>query len=343
MKYSKDLVSSLTITALFNTVIALVLNFMVIKEERFRDVFVISQFTGLSICFFVNLGMTISAQKLKKWMAGCIAAGLIAGVIVGGLLSWGFISSFHGLSAGYYYKHVFSSIAVFGVVFGVPIIFFFNAREKLIESQKKIQNEKIKRLTMEKEAAMITLRLLQAQIEPHFLFNTLSNVISLFDIDAQKAKQMLIDVNEYLRISLARTRQEMVTLSQELDLVRQYLDIFKIRMGKRLSYEINDKTGRTDLLFPPLIVQPLVENAIKYGLEPNVAGGKISIDCWIENNMLDIEISDTGKGLDDNANIAGIGINNVSQRLESIYGQKAGLTLTQNHPSGARATIRVPL
>lgn len=343
MKLSKDIGSSLAITAVFNTAIALVLNFMVIKEPRFWEVFVISQFTGLSICLSVQIGMFISDEKLKKWMGGCIAGGLIVGVIVGGLLSLGFSSIFYGLDLGYYYKHVFSYIAVFGVVFGVPIIYFFSAREKLIQSEKRIQNEKIKRLTMEKEAAMTTLRLLQAQIEPHFLFNTLSNVISLFDIDVEKAKQMLIDVNEYLRISLARTRQEMITLSQELDLVRQYLDIFKIRMGKRLSYEINDNTGNPDFLFPPLIVQPLVENAIKYGLEPKVAGGRISIDCQIEKDMLSIVISDTGNGLDDNANQAGIGINNVSQRLESIYGTRAGLTLTQNHPSGIKAVIRVPL
>ncbi|MCF6246531.1 MAG: histidine kinase [Desulfobacula sp.] len=343
MKYSKNILSSMAITAVFSTAIALVLNFMVFKEARFGEVFIISQFTGLSICFFVNTGMIISEQKLKKWMGGCIALGLTIGIIAGGLLSIGFLSYFHQLNLRYYYENVFSSIAVFGVVFGIPIIYFFTAREKLIESQKKIQNEKIKRLTMEKETAMTTLRLLQAQIEPHFLFNTLSNVISLFDIDVEKAKQMLIDMNQYLRISLARTRQEMVTLSQELDLVRQYLDIFKIRMGKRLSYEINDKTDRKDLLFPPLIVQPLVENAIKYGLEPKVDGGKISIDCWIEKELLSIVISDTGKGLDEDANQAGIGINNVSKRIESIYGNKAGLTLTQNHPSGIKAVIRVPL
>lgn len=343
MKHSKNAIFSLVITAVFNTAIALVLTFMVIREPRFWEIFIISQFTGLSICLFVGLGIFISEEILKKWMVVCIAAGLIVGVVIGGLLSWGFISSFDGLSVGYYYEHVFSYIAVFGVVFGIPIIYFFTAREKLVESEKRIQNEKIKRLSMEKEAAMTTLRLLQAQIEPHFLFNTLSNVISLFDIDVDKARQMLIDVNEYLRISLLRTRQEMVTLSQELDLVRRYLDIFKIRMGKRLSYEINDSTGQPHFLFPPLIVQPLVENAIKYGLEPKINGGKISIDCRIENDMLNIEICDTGRGLDDNTSQAGIGINNVSQRLESIYGTTASLVLTQNHPSGVTATIKVPL
>ena len=343
MTYSKNIISSMAITAVFNTAIALLLNFMVIEEPIFFEIFVISQITGLSICLFVFVGMAISDEIINKWMGGCIALGLIIGVIAAGLLSWGFKSFFSGVDFEYYYKHVLLYISVFGIVFGVPIIYFFSSREKLIESEKRTQNEKIKRLIMEKESAMTSLQLLQAQIEPHFLFNTLSNVISLFDTDVAKAKQMLIDVNEYLRVSLARTRQEMITLSQELDIVRQYLDIFKIRMGKRLSYEINDHTGSHDLLFPPLIVQPLVENAIKYGLEPKVDGGKICIDCAMEKEMLSIVISDTGMGLDVNANVAGIGINNVSQRLEGIYGTKADLTLTPNYPSGIKAIIKVPL
>lgn len=334
---------SLAITSVFNTVIALVLHFMVIKESSFTEVFVISQLTGLSICCFVNWGIYVSDHKLNGWIGPCIAAGLFAGIIAGGLLSWGWLTLFRGYQITHSYHHVFPSIAVFGFVFGVPIIYFFIAREKLAESEKKIQNEKIKRLTMEKEAAMTTLRLLQAQIEPHFLFNTLSNVIMLLDIDADKAKQMLTDVNEYLRISLDRTRQEMITLSQELDLVRRYLDIFKIRMGNRLSYSINDQTSLPRFLFPPLIIQPLVENAVKYGLEPKVDGGQITIDCWIEDEQMVIDVSDTGCGMEQNADKVGIGIENISRRLESIYGKKAGLNLSPNEPSGLKAVIKVPI
>lgn len=333
----------MAITAVLDTGIALVLHFIVIYDSSFLEAFAISQFTGLSICSFVHLGLFISDRKLDGWMGPCIAAGLIAGIIVGGILSWSFLYLLHGEAFPHYYRRVFSHIAVFGVVFGVPIIYFFMAREKLAESEKKIQDEKIKRLTMENEAAMTSLRLLQAQIEPHFLFNTLSNVIMLFDIDIKKAKKMLIDVNEYLRISLDRTRQEMITLSQELDLVRQYLDIFRIRMGKRLSFKIEDRTGLDEFLFPPLIIQPLVENAIKYGLEPKVDGGRITIECRCEDSMVVIEISDTGCGLEKNGGKGGIGIDNVSRRLTSIYGQNASLSLTPNRPCGLKAVIKVPI
>jgi len=331
------------ITAIFNSAIALVLTLMVIDKPDFFEVFIISQLTGLSICFFVTIAIHLGDQKGNKWSATGIVTGLVTGIFSASLLSWGFLFFFQGNDFSYFLKDVFSYIFVFGIVFGVPISYFFSSRQKIIESEKQIQKEKIKRLTMEKEAAMTTLRLLQAQIEPHFLFNTLSNVVSLFDIDIEKARLMLIDINEYLRISLERTRQEMITLAQELDLIRRYLEIFKIRMGDRLSYKINDQTNKSDLSFPPLIIQPLVENSIKYGIEPTVSGGTITIDCWIEKNSLEIVITDTGKGLDEDAGKAGIGINNVSQRLESIYGSTASLILKQNHPTGIKALIRVPL
>ena len=338
---SKETVRSLIITAIFNTIIAVVLSIMVIDKPDFFEVFIISQLIGLSICLCVDIAVHFAHGN--KWSVTGNVTGLVAGILSGSLLSWVFSSLFYGNDVDYFFKHVFSYVFVFGIVFGVPISYFFSSRQKIIESEKQIQKEKIKRLTMEKETAMTTLRLLQAQIEPHFLFNTLSNVISLFDIDVEKARDMLININEYLRISLQRTRQEMITLSQELDLTRQYLEIFKIRMGNRLIYEINDQTDRLELAFPPLIIQPLVENSIKYGIEPEVTGGTITIDCRIQENSLEIMITDTGRGFDEDAGKAGIGINNVSQRLETIYGNTASLILKQNYPTGIKAIIRVPL
>ena len=326
---------------MFNTCIALVLHFMVIRDSRFWDVLVISQFTGLSICLCVRQAVIISEQVLKKWLIPAIAAGLVAGVTAGGVLSGGYLYFLDEWSMAY--TRVFLQIGVFGLVFGVPITYFFLAGERLKASEQQIREEKIRRLKMEKETAMTSLRLLQAQIEPHFLFNTLSNVLSLMDTDGDKARQMLMDLNEYLRISLDRTRQEMVTLSRELDLVQRYLAIFKVRMGSRLDFDIRDHTGLPDLPFPPLLIQPLVENALKYGLEPLLDGGKITVDCRLSGRDLVISVSDTGAGLDETGGRAGIGLNNVSRRLESIYGNTARVTLTQNRPAGTLATIQLPL
>ncbi|WP_457553235.1 sensor histidine kinase [Desulfobacula sp.] len=334
---------SILITAVFNTFIALVLTFMVLEDNAFIDVFIISQFVGLSICTFVTGALQIFSAKGMRWAVGAVLSGLIIGVLFASFLSWGYMVLAHDINFAYFVKDVFLYVFVFGFVFGVPISYFFSSWEKIQESEKMIREEKIKRLTMEKQAAMTTLRLLQAQIEPHFLFNTLSNVITLFDIDVKKAKKMLINLNDYLRLSLQRTRQEMITLDQELNLIRQYLDIFKIRMGKRLTYTINDHTGQDHIPFPPMILQPLVENSIKYGLEPKVEGGSIAIDCTIKKTNLVINIIDTGLGFDKNADKAGIGIDNISQRLENIYDAKASLILKGNKPTGVAATIEVPI
>jgi len=339
----KNTLKSFIITAFFNTGIALVLTYMVLDKSLLVDVFFISQFIGLSICAFVSMAMKIPAKKGFLWMTTGVLLGLVLGILFGSLLSWAYMHQVRGMDTGYFVKDVLLDILVFGILFGGPIIYFFVSRERLQESENRIQEEKIKRLTLEKEAAMTSLRLLQAQIEPHFLFNTLANVIALFDQDRAKARQMLINLNHYLRISLMRTRQEMITLDKELELVRQYLELFKIRMGKRLAYEIQDHTEGMSIPFPPLIIQPLVENAIKYGIEPRVDGGTISIDCRAENKRLTIIVADTGKGIDQAPDKAGIGINNVSQRLEAIYGKKACLVLKENFPRGLKACIEVPL
>lgn len=340
---NKNIRNSLMITAFFNTGIALVLTYMVLEDARLADVFIISQFIGLSICAFVSGSLTILGERGIFPTTLGILAGLSLGILLGSLLSWGYMHHIRGMEIGFFLRDVFWSVLVFGVVFGVPIIYFFVSREQLQESENRVREEKIKRLTLEKEAAMTSLRLLQAQIEPHFLFNTLANVISLFEVDRSKAGQMLIHLNHYLRISLDRTRKEMITLDKELELVRHYLDIFKIRMGDRLAYEIRDHSQGICVPFPPLIIQPLVENAIKYGIEPEIEGGTIFIECKIENQRLSIVVADTGKGIDPNLNQAGIGINNVSQRLEAIYGNQAALTLKENSPQGLTACIEVPI
>lgn len=334
---------SMGITLVLDTVIALVIYLMVFKGQSFWSVLVISQITGLSICSCVHGAMAVSDVWWPSRAAVFIAAGLGAGIAASGILSWGFLALTEGVGDLHYYRQVLMPVTLFGVVFGVPIIYYFISRAQLAESEQKIKDEKIRRLILEKETAMTTMRLLQAQIEPHFLFNTLSNVIVLLDNDPETAKAMLADLNAYLRISLDRTRQERVTLAQELSLVAHYLAIFKIRMGERLHYGIHDNTGIADLPFPPLIVQPLVENALKYGIDPKVEGGSIDVNCRIEQEVLLIEVSDTGCGLDEDQSEAGVGINNVSRRLAGIYGPGAGLTLTENPSGGIRALIRVPL
>ena len=182
---------------------------------------------------------------------------------------------------------LFIQMLFIGILFGTMITYFFFSRERLSQTEAQLQEEQIKSLTLEKNTLETRLRLLQAQIEPHFLFNTLSNILSLLESEPAKGKAMLEDLTRYLRSSLSRTRERMTTLGQELDLVRAYLDIYKVRMGERLRYTI-EVTGdaQADLPFPPMLVQPLVENALKHGIEPKIEGGEILIKAEDQARLL---------------------------------------------------------
>ena len=226
-------------------------------------------------------------------------------------------------------------------MFGSIITYFFSSREQIAESQAQIQEEKIKRLTSEKKAAEANLKLLQAQIEPHFLFNTLSNVLSLLDTNPNKGKSMLVDFIQYLRASLTKIREEKATLGQEMEMIRAYLSIFKVRMGHRLKYKIDLPEHLEAISFPPMLIQPLVENAIKHGLEPKVDGGEILIRGIEKDGILRLEIVDTGMGFKAERE-SGMGLSNIRERLFSLYGNKGRLILEENSPQGLKATIEVP-
>jgi len=228
-----------------------------------------------------------------------------------------------------------------GVIFGSIITYFFSSREQIAESQAQIQEEKIKRLTSEKKAAEANLKLLQAQIEPHFLFNTLSNVLSLLDTDPQKGKSMLVDFVQYLRASLLKIREDKAALGQEMEMIRAYLSIFKVRMGDRLNYKIELPQNLETISFPSMLIQPLVENAIKHGLEPKVDGGEIMIRGIEQDGILRLDILDTGMGFKGERD-SGMGLSNIRERLQSLYGNSGRLILEENQPQGLKATIEVP-
>jgi len=196
-------------------------------------------------------------------------------------------------------------------------------------------------MAVEKESILANLKMLQAQIEPHFLFNTLSNILSLIDTKPEKGKSMLLDLTKYLRTSLSRTLPENTTLSQGIAMIKVYLDIQKIRMDERLNYKIDVSNNIGQYSFPPMLLQPLVENAIKHGLEPKVDGGEIIIRATEKNKVLKIEVADTGLGFSD-LDKPGVGIANVRERLGLLFGDKGRLIIEENKPQGVRAIIEVP-
>ncbi|MBW2616243.1 MAG: histidine kinase [Deltaproteobacteria bacterium] len=337
----KKTLKYLSYTAVFNTIISI---FLTSIEFGFGFVsnFIFSQCVGISICSFILTALYFLKPASRITQLVTVIIAMITGSVVGHLLG----SIFSGMNPfiAFYERpgHIVQAILM-AVLFGTIITHFFFSREKISATEALVQEEKIKRLTSEKKAAETNLRLLQAQIEPHFLFNTLSNILSLLDTDLEKGKSMLVDLNHYLRTSLSKTRSHITTLGQELEMLQAYLNIYKIRMGNRLQYSVDVPDRLKDLPFPPMLVQPLIENAIKHGLEPKIEGGEILIKAEMERDTLRLEIADTGLGFNEGS-IPNTGLTNIRERLQTLYDDNKGrLLLEENQPSGLKAIIEVPI
>ncbi|MDX2219046.1 MAG: histidine kinase [Burkholderiales bacterium] len=195
---------------------------------------------------------------------------------------------------------------------------------------------------MTRQVTEARLMALQAQVEPHFLYNTLANVQALTEADPPLASKMVEHLIQYLRAALPKMRETTSTVGQEMDLVRAYLNILKIRMGARLEFAINLPDDVAKLPFPPLMLPSLIENAIKHGLEPQREGGRIDITASRLAGLISIEVKDTGRGFGTGTAGGGLGLANIRERLAGLYGPDAKLTLTENEPHGVIATLQVP-
>jgi hypothetical protein len=182
---------------------------------------------------------------------------------------------------------------------------------------------------------------LQAQIEPHFLFNTLANVRRLYELDATRGRSMLRHLVDYLRSALPSMRSSGSTLGRELDLIRSYLTILQLRMGERLRFSIDVDGAALDAALPPMVLPTLVENAVKHGLSALPEGGEVRVRAQRVDHQLIVEVADTGAGFT-GASGSGVGLANTRARLAALYGSGAGLTLRNNLPHGVLAEVRVP-
>ncbi|NHZ98617.1 sensor histidine kinase [Massilia sp. CCM 8734] len=194
----------------------------------------------------------------------------------------------------------------------------------------------------EKELTVAKLSLLHAQVEPHFLYNTLASAQLLTRSDPARADEMLGNLIAYLRNSLPRTDDALSTLGKELERARAYLDILVIRMGPRLRLQVEVAAGLHAAPFPAMMLQTLVENAIKHGLEAKAGGGTVWIIARVHDGALALTVADDGRGLSGEGGGTGIGLRNVRERLRLAYGSAAGFTIVSNYPSGVAATISVP-
>jgi signal transduction histidine kinase len=201
---------------------------------------------------------------------------------------------------------------------------------------------------MERQLVQARLQVLQAQVEPHFLFNTLAAIDYLIETDPKRASQMQKALITYLRGALPQMRQESSTLGRELRLIRSFLDLIKMRMEDRLDVEFNVPEGAETAEFPPMMLQSVVENAIKHGIEPKPEGGKVSVAARIQNGQLWVEVKDTGIGIRDTETLesptsgTGLGLQNIRERLAMLYPGKSRLILLSDDTEGTTVKIVVP-
>ena len=197
--------------------------------------------------------------------------------------------------------------------------------------------------SLKRQLAEAQLKTMQAQVEPHFLFNTLASVDYLIETEPSTASKMQKSLIQYLRAALPQMREGSTTLGKEVQLCRSYLEILKFRMEDRLQYSVIVPQGLSSAQFPPMMLQSLVENSIKHGLEPKPEGGSLTISADISNGRLRVTVADSGLGFAAaGVTGSGVGLANVRERLAALYGGAARLTIEANSPSGTIVTIEVP-
>jgi len=215
------------------------------------------------------------------------------------------------------------------------------AETKAAEATETAESEQLKRQVVEARMAAM-----QAQVEPHFLFNTLASIDHLIQTDPPRASQMQRNLIALLRASMPSMRESHPTahnLGREMAVVRPYVEILKVRMEDRLQAAIAVPNGLLSAEFPPMMVQSLVENAIKHGLEPKAEGGALSVSAEIIDGKLAVTVADTGLGFGkaDTAG-TGVGLANIRDRLKLLYGDRGSMVVADNVPAGTVVTIAVP-
>ncbi len=212
----------------------------------------------------------------------------------------------------------------------------------VLQRQRRQAETRQRALMLEREVLASRLSVLQAQIEPHFLYNTLANVQVLTRKDPAAAEQMLTHLIDYLRSAMPAMRSTRSTLGREFQLAQAFLSIMQFRMGERLAFSVDAPADLLACEFPPTVVGTLLENAIKHGLEPARTGGRIDLTAWREGTQLVVQVADTGIGFSDSSG-SGVGLANARERLRMLYGPQAELDLSLNAPSGVVARVRIPL
>ncbi len=307
---------------------------------------------GNSVGFTIHGGLLVLGRLLHGWpnrqtgvtrslfYVTTVALLAIVGVGLGNAI-------LRGRNPWHYVEHFRDLAFVVPFAFGMAVLLLIMTTVGQRRAEAEVQKLRL-REDMAATAQLLAetqLRALQAQIEPHFLYNTLANVLGLIDTQPAQARHMLERFIDFLRASLHASRAASATVGAELDLAAAYLDVLAVRMGKRLQYRIEADDAARARTLAPMLIQPLVENAVMHGLEPKVEGGTIVLRAHSDGAVLSIEVVDDGVGIG-NAPVrhgGGVGMANVKARALSVHGDGAQLQLLDNPGGGAIVRLRLPI
>ncbi|WP_431050203.1 sensor histidine kinase [Roseateles sp. L2-2] len=298
--------------------------------------------TALSVLAALALVEALLTRWRTRWPVGVRAVAIAAGATVGTLLRYK-VANLGDPDAPLHWDWVLSTSLLWLVLGGFFAALLHGVREersaqaRLAELAR--QHDRLQAQQMEAQFSA-----LNAQIEPHFLFNTLANVKRLYETAPERGRDMMGSLIAYLRAALPSMRQGTSTLGQELELARSYLTILQMRMGERLRFDIEADAALFATPLPPMVLPTLVENAIKHGLSPLPEGGRIDISARREpgGQGLVLEVRDTGQGFAASGG-SGVGLANTRARLTAMFGREACLELEAAAPRGVVARVRVPL
>ena len=334
----RELVLSLL---LLNTLIATLLT-LILPLSTFWVNMVYSHLIGACICTLTEVGRRLlwtrcgwpSPWRFGLLLLGCTVLGASLGATLAG---WVTHFSLHEGPIGDLLSNVLAVLGI-SMLASLTLSAWLWQRGRLAEARLDAE-------TALRGQTLAELRALQAQVEPHFLFNTLAHLDALLQNDTLDEAQDLLDYfTRYLRGTLSTSRQEASPLADELARIEPWLRILSIRFGQRLRWRIDASEQAAHCLLPPMLLQPLAENAIRHGIEPAVGGGVLHIDAQVHDGALCICVRDDGVGLEaaHTRPGAGSGLANIRARLAALYGDAASLTLTPLAPHGVEARLSLP-
>jgi signal transduction histidine kinase len=354
-RYPPGILRDLVYTAIWNTLLAAaftVVGLLFTRRLPLVDYawwnFVFAHCIGYTIHLLFAVGEAVSRRPLRErsfaarvaFYAGIPMAGIFIGYFIGAtLLGW------VQMRVALLTPRGIVSIALMSLLLTGLIAALVFPRERAARAEAAAAREQARAAAAEREAALAQMKALEAQVEPHFLYNTLAHVASLIDTDPRAARTMLDRLIALLRAS-ARGASEPATLGAQADHVRDWLEILALRMGSRLAWHVDVPPELRDAAVPPALLQPLVENAIKHGLEPKVAGGRVDVTARREGAQLVVTVEDSGVGFAHGASplvaSSGVGLASLRARLAALHGERASVTISERQPAGVRVSVRLP-